>query len=70
MAESKRKAREARDRLAPLFHDYVESINGENEEDEENFSDLLGDLMHFADMRGLNFDAALDRAHAHYIVEK
>jgi hypothetical protein len=33
---------------------------------EDSLGDLLGDLMHWADARNFEFDAALDRARHHY----
>jgi len=36
----------------------------------ESLGDLLCDLMHWADARHFDFDAALDRARCHYQVER
>jgi hypothetical protein len=36
---------------------------------QDTLSDLLGDLMHFADRQGFNFNAELDRARMHYEAE-
>jgi hypothetical protein len=36
---------------------------------QDTLSDLLGDLMHFADRQGFSFDAELDRARMHYAAE-
>jgi alpha-L-fucosidase len=37
---------------------------------EDSLGDLLGDLMHWADARDFDFDAALDRARHHYAKER
>jgi len=37
---------------------------------EDSLGDLLGDLMHWADARKFDFDAALDRARCHYQEER
>jgi hypothetical protein len=38
-------------------------------DEEERLSDLLADLMHWADRNGYAFDAALERARGHYEAE-
>ncbi|MGE5512902.1 MAG: hypothetical protein ACM31O_16815 [Bacteroidota bacterium] len=36
---------------------------------EDSLGDLLCDLMHWSDARGFDFEAALERARAHYEAE-
>ena len=38
-------------------------------DDEDALSDLLGDLMHWSDRNGFDFDAELSRARMHYAAE-
>lgn len=41
-----------------------------DEADEADFSDLLADLMHYADEQGLDFDRESQRARSHYYTER
>lgn len=44
-------------------------VQGTGSEEEDALGDLLTDLMHYSDRKSYDFDAALDRAHAHYEAE-
>lgn len=43
------------------------TLTGSNEADKEGLvTDLLGDLMHFCKVNGMNFDAMVSSAHGHF----
>lgn len=58
---------ESRAEMAGYAMAAFRSQSGADEEDA--LSDLLVDLMHFADRTNQDFDAALDRARMHYEAE-
>lgn len=63
------KQADSAERIHPLFLSYVSAVGGVAEEDATNFTDLLGDLRHFAHVRGIDFDAALHRSDLHFTHE-
>lgn len=44
--------------------------NYDDNEKETQLTDVLTDIRHFCEMKGLDFDACLDSSYAHYLGEK
>lgn len=49
--------------------DLFKAMTGSTEEQDEDMQDLLTDLMHLADQRGVSFEGVVERARYHYLIE-
>jgi hypothetical protein len=66
------KQAEAFQRIVPLFAAYRRALHAdiEAESEQTDLSDLMADLMHFCDLRGLNIVSASDAGQRSYMGEK
>jgi hypothetical protein len=70
LAESSNtKQDEAVARLEPLLATFIASINGTNEPIESNIADVLTDLHHLADAKGVNWELALSSGERNHEAE-